>query len=152
MRGRIGPPTICGLCSTKWMRSATTWSGATPRIVGENRRTGEWRGFGVLRVRLLLPPGARKPWARNPGESTIRSCSRGWAKPAQPVERSLENKGGHHLIDDSRALGTRGVLRDQRTSDGLGRKPFIPKDARARRKRPKFAREGASRLCAWTFR
>src|SRR5580700_2097171 len=72
---------------------------------------------------------ARVPF---PGGSAMLFCLRGGAKPAQPVERSLENECGRHPIDRSRALGTRDVLRDQRTGDGHGRKPFIPKDARAR--------------------
>ena len=85
-------------------------------------------------------------------ESAMLFCLRGRAEPAQPVERSLENEGGRHSIDGSRALGTGDVQRDQRPGDGSCRKPFIPKDARARRKRTKIAREGARRLRARTFR
>ncbi len=79
-------------------------------------------------------------------------CLPGRPKNTQPVERSLENECGRHPIDGSRALGTGDVQRDKRTGDGHGRKPFIPKDARARRKRPKIAHEGAGRLRARTFR
>jgi hypothetical protein len=35
MRGRTGPPNICSLCSTKWMRSATKWSGVKPRELNQ---------------------------------------------------------------------------------------------------------------------
>src|ERR1700704_1197416 len=83
------------------------------------------------------------PWSETPPSGVL--CSYGGPEPRHPVERALQEKGRRHPIDDFGPLGAGNVLRDQRTDDSRGRKPLIPKDARAPRKLLEIAREGAGR-------
>jgi NAD(P)-dependent dehydrogenase (short-subunit alcohol dehydrogenase family) len=63
----------------------------------------------------------RMIWSLDPLLRTVESamlvCSRDRAELAQLVERSLENEAAA-ILSTARALGTGGVLRDQRTGDG----------------------------------
>ena len=68
--------------------------------------------------------------------------------PRHAVERTLEDVGGRHLVDDLAAALAAGIGVDQRAGDGGGRQALVPEEYGQRGQLAEVAGEGAGRLDA----
>ncbi len=107
--GRIAP--VTGASRGIGRRAALELAGAGAPMIVLARTKG---GLEALDAAIWSEGIGSRPSipGRSARESALLFCLTCRAKPAQPVERSLENERRRHPIDDSSALGTGDVLRD----------------------------------------